>query len=81
MIFNEIKCHVNTFLGLVGGMYPLHLPCVRAWTQYLFRYLEIFLQEYCVSVRYCSLSLIKKSKTRKEEHSHIFNVSPSNFNS
>ena len=19
MIFNEIKCHVNTFLGLVGG--------------------------------------------------------------
>jgi len=29
MIFNEIKCHVNTFFGLVGGMHP---PCVRAWT-------------------------------------------------
>jgi len=24
MIFNEIKCHVNTSLGLVGGMHPLH---------------------------------------------------------
>jgi len=27
MIFNEIKCHVNTSLGLMGGMHP---PCVRA---------------------------------------------------
>jgi len=27
MIFNEIKCHVNTSLGLVGVMHP---PCVRA---------------------------------------------------
>jgi len=27
MIFNEIKCHVNTSLGLVGGC----IPCVRAW--------------------------------------------------
>ena len=33
MIFNEIKCHVNTCLGLVGGMHPLHPPCVRAWFQ------------------------------------------------
>jgi len=32
MIFNEIKCHVNTSLGLVGWMYPLHPPCVRAWS-------------------------------------------------
>jgi len=31
MIFNEIKCHVNTSLGLVGGMHPLHTPCVHAW--------------------------------------------------
>jgi len=23
MIFNEIKCHVNTSLGLVGGASPL----------------------------------------------------------
>jgi len=30
MILNEIKCHINTSLGLVGGMYPLHHPCVRA---------------------------------------------------
>jgi len=30
MIFNEIKCHVNTSLGLAGGMHPLHPPtCVR----------------------------------------------------
>jgi len=28
MIFNGIKCHVNTSLGLVGGCSPL---CVRAW--------------------------------------------------
>jgi len=34
MIFSEIKCHVNTCLGLVGGMHPLHPPsCVRAWCQ------------------------------------------------
>jgi len=31
MIFNEIKCHVNTSLGLVGGMQGMHSPCVRAW--------------------------------------------------
>jgi len=30
MIFNEIKCHIKTFLGLVGGMHPLHPPSVRA---------------------------------------------------
>ena len=27
MIFNEIKCHFNTSLGLVGGMHP---PAVSA---------------------------------------------------
>jgi len=31
MLFNEIKCHVNTSLGLVGRMHPQHPPCVRAW--------------------------------------------------
>jgi len=30
MIFNEIKCRVNTSLGLVGGMQGMHPPCVRA---------------------------------------------------
>jgi len=30
MILNEIKCHVNTFLGLVGGMHPLHPRPVSA---------------------------------------------------
>jgi len=30
MILNEIKCHVNTFLGLVGGCIPYIPPCVRA---------------------------------------------------
>jgi len=33
MIFNEIKCHVNTNIGLVGGMHPLHPPlCPRLRT-------------------------------------------------
>jgi len=31
MIFNEIKCHVNTSLGLVGGCIPCFPPCFRAW--------------------------------------------------
>ena len=31
MIFNEIKCHVNTSLGLVGGWIPCMPLCVRAW--------------------------------------------------
>jgi len=30
MIFNEIKCHVNTSLGLVEGYIPCIPPCVRA---------------------------------------------------
>jgi len=30
MTFNEIKCHVNTFLGLVGDASPASLPlCPR----------------------------------------------------
>ena len=29
MIFNEIKCHINTSTGLVGGCI-LCTPCVRA---------------------------------------------------
>ena len=30
MTFNEIKCHVNTFLGLVGGCIPCIPPPVSA---------------------------------------------------
>ena len=30
IIFNEIECHVNTFLGLVGGKLP-YSPYVHAW--------------------------------------------------
>jgi len=30
MIFNEIKCHVNAPLGLVGGCIPCIPLCVRA---------------------------------------------------
>jgi len=30
MIFNEIKCHVNTFLGLVGGDASPAFPLVSA---------------------------------------------------
>jgi len=33
MIFNEIKCRVNTSLGLVGGCIPCISPCVRAWSR------------------------------------------------
>jgi len=33
MILNEIKCHVNTSLGLVGGCILCIPPCVRAWLQ------------------------------------------------
>ena len=30
MIFIEIECHVNTYLGLVGGMQWMHPPlCPR----------------------------------------------------
>jgi len=29
MIFNEIKCHVNTSLGLLGGFIPCITPCPR----------------------------------------------------
>jgi len=29
MIFNEIICHVNTFLGLVGGCIPCIPLCPR----------------------------------------------------
>ena len=45
MIFNEIKCHVNTSLGLVGGIHPLHPPRVRAWQLlilYCFSHVKIF---------------------------------------
>jgi len=28
MIFNEIRCHVNTSLGLMGGCIPCIPPCV-----------------------------------------------------
>jgi len=30
MIFNKIKCHVNTSLGLVGGMHPPLCPRLQA---------------------------------------------------
>jgi len=30
MILNEIKCHINTSLGLVGRFIPASSPCVRA---------------------------------------------------
>jgi len=30
MILNEIKCHVNNSLGVVGGC----IPCVRACSNY-----------------------------------------------
>jgi len=30
IIFNDIKYHVNTSLGLVGGCIPGISPCVRA---------------------------------------------------
>jgi len=44
MIFNEIKCHVNTSLGLVGGCIPF-IPPVSApahWINVGQRQLTIF---------------------------------------
>ena len=36
MTFNKIKCHVNTFIGLVGGMHSLHPPlCPRLTASFL----------------------------------------------
>jgi len=51
MIFNEIKSHVSTFLGLLGGMHPLHTPYVRAWVQ------------QCSS-KFCNLPLQAQDRTR-----------------
>jgi len=32
MIFNEIKCHINTSLGMVGGCIPcIHSLCPRLY--------------------------------------------------
>jgi len=63
MIFSEIKCHVNTSLGLVRGMHPLHpSPCVRAcfhqsllicetlWLTSITSIRWSSVQQYCVQV-------------------------------
>jgi len=42
MSFNEIKCHVNTSLGLVGGTHPLHPFLVSAPACSLHRDLRIW---------------------------------------
>jgi len=34
-IFNEIKFHVNTSLGLVGGMHPPLCPRLCVWSAFL----------------------------------------------
>ena len=49
MIFNEIKCRVNTSLGLVGGMHP---PCVRAC-----------MTDYCRNAYKCKTKLHKSIET------------------
>jgi len=40
MIFNEIKCHVNTSLDLVGGCIPCIPICVRACSHCLKQFCE-----------------------------------------
>jgi len=60
VIFNEIKCHVNTSLGLVGGIHPLHPPCVDAWTA-VSRYFQTF-----PVVFLCAESKYKHESRRKE---------------
>jgi len=35
MIFDEIKCHVNTSLGLLGGVSPAPPLCPRLVSSYL----------------------------------------------
>jgi len=43
MSFNEIKCHVNTSFGLLGGMHPLHPPLCPRLTSVQARGLQTFL--------------------------------------
>jgi len=61
MILNEIKCHVDTSLGLVGGMHPLHVPlCPRlTWSLQL---LLLSLQQF-TPVEYEFSSRIHKQKS------------------
>jgi len=45
MIFNEIECHVNNSLGLVGGdSSPASPSCVRAWLQHA--WITVYSQEF-----------------------------------
>jgi len=37
MIFNEIKCHVNTCLGLVGDAFPASPPVSAPVSEYHFQ--------------------------------------------
>ena len=37
MIFNEIKCHVNTSLGLMGGMHPPLYPRLLSGNAFCFK--------------------------------------------
>jgi len=50
MLFNEIKCHVNTSLGLVGDMDLLHPPPVSAPALKFRASIEL---KYLIFYRYC----------------------------
>jgi len=48
MLFNEIKCHVNTSLGLVGGdASPASLLCPRLLKCLILCWERISFQGYC----------------------------------
>jgi len=57
MIFNEIKCHFNTCLGLVGGMYPRHPPLCPPLN---------IITKYAVSFPNSVLNINKLTKPKKD---------------
>jgi len=61
MISNEIKCHVNTFLGLVGGCIPCIPPCVRPWSSSSFNDAFIHTPRYFTWSKNCTRTPFRKT--------------------
>jgi len=63
MIFNEIKCHVNTSLGLVGGCIPCSPTPVSAPG---YNYLGAFYLTYFARV--CEIFIAMVSELQRGPH-------------